>query len=265
MSKKIACLVKVIPDVDHFTYDYEKNILVRENQRSVLNPDDACAAAAALELKKKVDAQVTAVTMGPESSLKYMEDLLRRGADRGVLITDPAYRGSDTYVTAKILAGYLEKEGFDLIFCGTRTLDGDTSHIPSQVAELLNMNVMNHVVKVAESQQSEEEVTVKVKDETESLLFAIDFPAVIALSSDSKYKLPFVKYEDRKKDVSDRLTIITNDDLHLALEETGLEGSKTKVVRTYPKHCEYKEKKVVQNDEQGIEYVYEYLKEKGFL
>ena len=106
------------------------------------------------------------------------------------------------------------------------------------------MNVMNHVVKVAESQQSEEEVTVKVKDETESLLFAIDLPAVIALSSDSKYKLPFVKYEDRKKDVSDRLTIITNDDLHLALEETGLEGSKTKVVRTYPKHCEYKEKKL---------------------
>ena len=168
-------------------------------------------------------------------------------------------------MVAGFLAGYLEKEGFDLIFCGTRTLDGDTSHIPSQVAELLNMNVMNHVVKVAESQQSEEEVTVKVKDETESLLFAIDLPAVIALSSDSKYKLPFVKYEDRKKDVSDRLTIITNDDLHLALEETGLEGSKTKVVRTYPKHCEYKEKKVVQNDEQGIEYVYEYLKEKGFL
>ena len=117
--------------MDHFTYDYEKNILVRENQRSVLNPDDACAAAAALELKKKVDAQVTAVTMGPESSRKYMEDLLRRGADRGVLIQQDAdYRGSDTYVTAKILAGYLEKEGFDLIFCGTRTLDGDTSHIP---------------------------------------------------------------------------------------------------------------------------------------
>ena len=116
MSKKIACLVKVIPDVDHFTYDYEKKHSCQRESKIGLNPDDACAAAAALELKKKVDAQVTAVTMGPESSRKYMEDLLRRGADRGVLITDPAYRGSDTYVTAKILAGYLEKEGFDLIF-----------------------------------------------------------------------------------------------------------------------------------------------------
>lgn len=53
-SLKLVCLVKMVPDMEHFTYDYEKNILVREHAKSVLNPADACALAAALKLKKKL-------------------------------------------------------------------------------------------------------------------------------------------------------------------------------------------------------------------
>ena len=47
---RIMCLVKIVPDVKNIVYDYEKNILVRENKKSIINPDDACAVAAALHL-----------------------------------------------------------------------------------------------------------------------------------------------------------------------------------------------------------------------
>ncbi len=277
MFDKIACLVKIVPDVENFTYDYEKNILVRENKKSILNPDDVCAVAAALEMKRETGCHVTVLTMGPQSSRKFLEDLLRRGVDSAVLITDPLYRGSDTYVTAKILSRALEGDGYSLVLTGTRSLDGDTAHIPSQVAEFLWMPVLTHVTKIGISLRDEvddriesrksgvREVRARVQEEEETLEFLIDLPAVLGICRESGYKLPFVRYDDRKKDVSNRLTVLSNEELGFEFGETGLGGSRTKVIRTYPKKLESKEKKIVRNDEQGIAYVYEYLKEKGFL
>ena len=43
--------MKVVPDVENFKYDYERNALVRENVHQVLNPEDATALAIALEIK----------------------------------------------------------------------------------------------------------------------------------------------------------------------------------------------------------------------
>lgn len=265
--EKIACLVKIIPDVENFTYDYDKNILVRENVKSILNPDDACAVALALEMKKRMGNQVTVINMGAKSDEKYLENLLRRGVDNAVLITDPLYKGSDTYVTASILSRYLSREAYDLVLTGTRSLDGDTEHIPSQVAEILHMPVMTHVTKVEMGENAssvEDEIQVEVQEE-EILEFLVKLPAVLGICAESKYKLPFIKYDDRKKDVSDRLAIITNRDLAFSAEEIGFEGSKTKVINTYPKKPKHKEKRIVQIDEQGIAYVYDFLKEKGFL
>lgn len=268
MCDKIACLVKIVPDVEDFTYDHERNILVRENKKSILNPDDACAVAAALEMKKRTGCRVTVMTMGPESAGKYLEDLLRRGADRAVLITDPLYRGSDTYVTAAILSRALAREAYDLVLTGTHSLDGDTAHIPSQVAEFLQMPVMTHVTKIERPEDlpgAPGEIRAEVQEDDETLEFLVELPAVLGVCSESGYRLPFVRYDDRKKDVSDRLTVLTNKELGFAPEDTGLEGSRTKVIRTYPKKLENKRKQIVRNDEQGIAYVYDYLKEKGFL
>lgn len=262
---KIICLVKIIPDVEHFTYDYEKNILVRENQKSVINPDDACAVAAALNLKKKYGAEVTVVSMGPASNQKYLEDLVRRGADRAVLIADALYRGSDTYATSRILAKCMEKYEFDLILCGTRSMDGDTSHVPSQVAELLDVNIMSGVVKLLEDEEPVRTIRIETEDDERHMTFALRLPAVLGITKESGYKLPFARYEDRKKDVSEQIRVLSNLDLGFEEAETGLAGSKTKVVRTYPKTFAQEEKRIVRTDEAGTEYVYQFLKEKGFV
>lgn len=262
---KIACLVKIVPDVNNFVYDYDKNILVRENTKSIINPADTCAVAAALKLKKRYGAQVTIISMGPQSVSGYLEDLIRRGADKAVLITDPLYRGSDTYATSLIIARCIERYGSDIIFTGTHSLDGDTAHVPCQVAELLDMNVMGNVVEVVEDQISDTHIRFKAKDDDQYLVFEMKLPAVLAVSSESKYKMPFVKYENIHKDVTDSIVILTNKELGFDDTQVGLAGSKTKVVKTYPRQCSAREKVVVSTDEQGIEYVYQFLKEKGFV
>ncbi|MCJ7691096.1 MAG: electron transfer flavoprotein subunit beta/FixA family protein, partial [Clostridiaceae bacterium] len=97
---KIICLVKFIPDVDNFTYDYEKDVLVRENVKLILNPEDGCALAFALRIKEKSPGTfVEIVSMAPQSTIPLIEDLLRLNVDKATLIADKFYVGSDTYVT----------------------------------------------------------------------------------------------------------------------------------------------------------------------
>lgn len=125
---KIICLIKFIPDVDNFTYDYEKNVLVRENVKLILNPEDACALAFALRIKEKNhETFVEIVSMAPQSTIPLIEDLLRLNVDKATLISDKLYVGSDTYVTSKIIAKYLRKEEYDFILTGSHSLDGDTA------------------------------------------------------------------------------------------------------------------------------------------
>src|SRR5690554_6623390 len=125
---RIICLVKFGPDVDGFSYDYEHSRLNRSYQRMILNPDDACAVAFALQVKQAhPSAHIEVVTMAPRTVEPHLLDLLRLQIDTGVLITDPAFAGSDTYATTTVLETYLGGRSYDCILTGTCTLDGATS------------------------------------------------------------------------------------------------------------------------------------------
>jgi len=263
---KIICLVKFIPDVDNFTYDYEKNILVRENVKLILNPEDACALAFALKLKEKnKDTFVEIVSMAPQSTIPLIEDLLRLNVDKATLISDKLYVGSDTYVTSKIIAKYLREEEYDFILTGSHSLDGDTAHIPSQIAEILQISQLSNIVKVYEESLKNDSVIVQVDCEKNLSKYEMALPSVLSIGKESKYKLPFVKYKDLELNVSDRISVITNEELEFLQDEVGTEGSLTKVNRTFVKKFYKKEKVVVSNNDEGIEVVYKFLKAKGFV
>ena len=263
---KIICLVKFIPDVDNFIYDYENNILVRENVNLILNPDDACALAYALKLKKsRSDVTVEILTMAPIGIREHLKDLLRIRADRAVLISDPMYVGSDTYATSRVIARYLKSTQYDVILTGTHSLDGGTAHVPVQVAELLKLNHMSHIIRFDD--HSLLAGTVEFESDLGSAIakFKLELPAVLGVSRESKYKLPFVRYEDLNLDVDDKISVITNQELGFSEDEVGLAGSLTKVARTYQPQLKQKENITVGNDDAGIEVVYQFLKEGGYL
>lgn len=263
---RIICVVKFVPDVDKFVYDYEKNVLVRENVRLILNPDDACALAFALKIKAtRPDSVIEVVTMGPESVVPHVEDLLRLNIDYGTIISDPKYIGSDTYVTSKILGRFLASRPFECLLTGCHALDGDTSHVPAQLAELLGLPHMSGIVKIDETRFSNTRVVFDVEDETSVLTYEITLPAVLSVDRKSKYKLPYPNYEDFNRSVKNCLTIIGNNDLGFNAEEVGLKGSLTKVVKTFNKSFQKRDKKIVQTDKKGIERVFLFLKKKGYL
>lgn len=262
---KIICVLKFVPDVGNMNYDYKTNTVVRDNVRMILNPDDVCALAFALKLKEAFNAQVSIVTMAPLSIIPLVEDLLRLEVDSATIISDKLYAGSDTYVTSKILSNYLKDVEYDIIFTGTHAIDGDTSHVPSQIAEVLDVNHMNNIVNINKITLENHLAQIEVDNEDSIMTYEIDLPSILSFSKESKIKLPYIKFENMDIDVSHKINMISNQNLNIDEAKLGIEGSLTKVKRTYKKNIKKKEKVVVRNDDEGIETVYKFLKDNRFL
>ena len=260
---RIICLVKPVPDVENFVYDYERDVLVRDNVHLVINPEDTTALARALRIRQDdPETVVETVTMAPKGAMPHLEDLLRRGVDRCTLISDPLYVGSDTYVTARILARFLEQQSFDLLFCGTHTLDGGTAHVPMQVADLLSLPGIAGVTEIV-ANSPRVEVGIELDRALER--YEIDVPAVVGFAYAPNHKLPYIKYEQLNADVRDRINVIGNGELGFDRTEVGLDGSLTWVRRVEVKTLDRKDTRFVQLDDDGIEEVFEFLTHKGFV
>src|SRR5687767_12239925 len=89
-----------------------------------LNPFDTHALEAAARLKEAGDLpvdEVLAVTMGPESAERVLRKAVSLGADRAVLLTDPALVGSCVAATGYALSEVLRREAPDLVLLGQQS------------------------------------------------------------------------------------------------------------------------------------------------
>jgi electron transfer flavoprotein alpha subunit len=136
---RIAVLVKQIPATDSLLMDADGR-LVRFGVPLEMNPFCRRAVSMAISLAKQENGQCTAFTLAPESGEDLLREAVAAGVDRAVLITDPAFAGSDTLAAARALACALRKEGpFDLVVCGRNSVDADTGQVGPQVAQLLDL------------------------------------------------------------------------------------------------------------------------------
>src|ERR1700745_4075743 len=102
-----------------------------------LNSVDRYAIEAAVRLKEaNAGSEVVAVSMGPEGAAESLRTALALGADRAVLVSDPAAVGSDLLATGKVLARVLEREGPDLTLFGQQSTDGGGGLLWAVIADL---------------------------------------------------------------------------------------------------------------------------------
>ncbi len=114
--------------------------MVRREDTSELNPYDRPVLEAALRLRELHGGSVTALSMGPPSSLSALSEARAFGVDREILICDPALAGSDTLATSTALGTGLQKlMPFDLVLFGVRTADSDTGQVGPQTSVLLGI------------------------------------------------------------------------------------------------------------------------------
>jgi electron transfer flavoprotein alpha/beta subunit len=134
---RIAALVKQVPKFEQMQLGPDGR-LKRDGLELSLNPYCQRAVSKGVELAQKTGGSCTVISLGPPAA----EDVIRWGvawgADHGILISDPAFAGSDTLATARALAAAVEKAGpFDLILVGKNSVDADTGQVGPELAELL--------------------------------------------------------------------------------------------------------------------------------
>ncbi len=150
---RIAALVKQIPAFETMELDSDGR-LRRDGLELEMNPYCRRAVSKACELAETTGGEVVVVTLGPPSAEDTLREAIAWGQAlgttiRGVLVTDPAFAGSDTLATARAVSRALESEGrFDLILAGRNSVDADTGQVGPEVAELMGLPFLTGVKSV---------------------------------------------------------------------------------------------------------------------
>lgn len=173
---RIAVLVKQVPRFESMELGPDGRLL-REGLELELNPYCRRAVSKGVELARVSAGTCTVVTLGPPSAEDCLREAIAWGASDGVLVTDPAFAGSDTLATARALAAALRRLGpFDLVLCGKNSVDADTAQVPAQLAALLDLPL---ATAVRELRVGEGRVEVRCERDDGWMSAVVALPAVL--------------------------------------------------------------------------------------
>jgi electron transfer flavoprotein alpha subunit len=136
---RVAALVKQIPQFEEMRLGPDGRL---ERDGLPLEMSAYCrrAVAEGVAIARETGGTCTVITLGPPSAEDVLREAIAFGADDGVLVSDPAFAGSDTLATAKALAAVLRRQGpFDLVLTGRASVDADTGQVGPELAELLDL------------------------------------------------------------------------------------------------------------------------------
>lgn len=136
--------------------DTEARIVIKEDGKSLevenkfnVNFFDEFAVEEAIRLRDRVkESQVSVVTCGGKKAVEALRTAVAMGADKASLIDNTGLSADDALVTARILAAFARKEGYDLILCGRQAIDDENANIGAMVAEYLGIPHLSAVTAV---------------------------------------------------------------------------------------------------------------------
>ncbi len=259
--------IKQVPETSNVRMDPKTGTMIRAGVGTVVNPLDLYAIEAALRLKEAHGGSVTTVTMGPRSAEKALREAIAMGCDGGVLITDRAFAGSDTWVTSYTISQAIKKMGrFDLIVAGERATDGDTGQVGPGIAAWLDLPLATYVAKVevlrADGASSERALRVERLVEEGYQVLELALPALVTVVKEvAAPRLPTLRGKKRSK--AAEIPVWGSKDMDLEVSYLGLKGSPTKVVKVATPKVTRGGTILVADDEEAVSDAVEQLL--GFL
>jgi electron transfer flavoprotein alpha/beta subunit len=227
----IVCL-KQVPDTNEVKIDPVKGTLIREGVPSIINPDDRNALEEALKIKDaNPDTKITILSMGPPQADVAIKEALAMGADEGILLSDRAFAGSDTWATSTALATAIENiEDYSIIFCGRQAIDGDTAQVGPQIAEHLGIPQITYVEEL-----EIEGDKVKAKRALEDGYYVIEskMPVLLtAIKELNEPRYPSIRgiYEGY---TGENIKVLSAKDVNADMDNIGLDGSPTQVNKSF--------------------------------
>lgn len=179
----IAVLVKQIPDPS-IMGDLNSEFLYKRDGKIVLDEADLYGVELALQLRDSAGSgEVTVITMAPDQEVVGVKNALAMGADRAIVISDGALKGSHSLATAKVLNAAISKlENVDLIIAGTESSDGYTGILPAQIGALRKISILSFATSV---EVSGNDVTIKRQTDSGSETVTASTPAILSVTAGS--------------------------------------------------------------------------------
>lgn len=176
---KIIVLVKQVPDVNAIRFDEKTKRIIRAGVKLSFNSYDKKAVEAAVRLSEKYKCETYVVSMGPGDARDVLNDSMKMGINHAILLNDPNFAGSDTYVTSRILSSLIMHISPDIVLSGKSSLDGETSQVPPETAEMAGYNFVSNVssIEIAENR------VIVARDEDNGIRkLEVSFPVFLSVS-----------------------------------------------------------------------------------
>lgn len=139
----IVC-VKQVADPEALVEVREGGLDVED--RRVTSFFDEVAVEQAVQLRDRFGGQVTAITAGSGKAVDAVRRAIAMGANRALMVDDPALAAADGVGVARALAAALRDEPKDLLICGRVSLDEEAGVVGPALAEFLGLPHLSEVV-----------------------------------------------------------------------------------------------------------------------
>ena len=235
MALTIISLIKQVPVPSEMRMG-EDGLMDRTKAKSIINIDCQFGLEAGLQLKKQnPDARLIVCSMGPGSFEVALRTAISMGYDEAYLLSDRKLGGSDTYATGLAISTMLKHLGFTkdskdpyIILAGRQTSDGDTAHVPSQVAENIGIPQATFVESVKADGNGN--VVAKRIIEGGYQMMKLPMPCVISLTPTGiPPRKPSLSGAIKARNL--KITTFGIADIGLGTEKIGISGSPTIVAK----------------------------------
>ena len=235
MALTIISLIKQVPVPSEMRMG-EDGLMDRTKAKSIINIDCQFGLEAGLQLRKQnPGARLIVCSMGPGSFETSLKAAVSMGYDEAYLLSDRKLGGSDTYATGLAISTMLKHLGFTkdskdqfIVLAGRQTSDGDTAHVPSQVAE--NMGIPQATFVESVKSDGSGSVIAKRIIEGGYQMMKLPMPCVISLTPTGiPPRKPSLSGAIKARTL--KITTFGIDDIGLGTEKIGLTGSPTIVAK----------------------------------
>jgi len=234
MALTIISLMKQVPLPSEMRMG-DDGLMDRTKAKSIINIDCGYALEAGLQMKiDNPDAKLIVCSMGPPSFDMSLKKAISMGYDEAYLLSDRRLGGSDTYATGLAIATMLKHLGYGkglneefIIVAGRQTSDGDTAHVPSQVAENLGLPQATFI-EVATLKNGY--ITAKRIIEGGYQMMKLPIPCTLSFTPTGvNPRRPTLSGAVKAR--SAEVSVLNIDDIGLSDEKIGLSGSPTIVAK----------------------------------
>ncbi|OIN95877.1 MAG: electron transfer flavoprotein subunit beta [Deltaproteobacteria bacterium CG1_02_45_11] len=259
---EILVCVKRVPDTAENEIEVNKagTDIDRGDLVYSVNEWDNYAVEEAIQIRDKVGGSVTVVAVGNEESEEVLRREMAMGADKGILLSDDAFNGSDGRGIATILKAEIEKGNYDLILTGAQADDG-AAQVGGMLAAMLDLPFASLV----NSLEVIDDKKIKVGREIEGgniEMNEIGLPCVLSIQTGIN-EPRYVGIRGIRKVASLEIPVYNAGDLGVASDSIGAAGAKVKLVDYFVPDLGARAEILAGSPDEIAEKLIELLKAKG--